>query len=65
MREHFSDAHPFMIIDFFRSCLIFVGSSPSRGDIFFLKSDTKLAFLYIHSNTLVSHVINLRGQDNL
>ena len=27
--------------------IIFVGSSPSQGDIFFLKSDTKWAFLYI------------------
>ena len=26
--------------------IIFVGSSPSQGDIFFLKSDIKWAFLY-------------------
>ena len=41
----------------------FVGSSPSRGDFFFLKSDTKWAF-FVHSDTLESHVINFRGQDN-
>ena len=27
--------------------IIFVGSSPSQGDIFFLKSDIKWAFSYI------------------
>ena len=35
MREHFPDAHPVIDIDLLRSCLIFVGSSPSQGDIFF------------------------------
>ena len=43
--------------------IIFVGSSPTQGDIFFLKSDTKWAFL--HSNTLEICLINLRGQDSL
>ena len=42
----------------------FVGSSPSWGDFFFLKSYTKWSF-FIYSNILESHVINLRGQDNL
>ena len=42
----------------------FVGSSPTRGNIFFLKSDLNRAF-FIHSNTLESHVIYLRGQENL
>ena len=46
--------------DFFRSCLIFVGSSPTWGDIFFLKSDIKWAF-----SSLESYVINLNGQNNL
>ena len=46
--------------DFFSYCLIFVGSSPTWGDIFFLKSYTKWSF-FIHSNVLESLVINFRG----
>ena len=60
MREHFPDAHPVIDIDLLRSCLIFVGSSPSQGHIFFLKFDIKWAF-FIYSNTSESYVINLRG----
>ena len=38
-------SHSIMLdTDFFRFCLIFVGSSPSRGDTFFLKSDIKWVF---------------------
>ena len=41
----------------------FVGSSPTRGDFFFLKSDLNWPF-FSHSNTLESHVIK-EGQENL
>ena len=41
-----------------------MGSSPTGGDIFFLKSDLNWPF-FTYSNTLESHVINLRGQENL
>ena len=41
----------------------FVGSSPTRGDIFFLKSDLNWPF-FTHSNALESHVIK-KGQENL
>ena len=43
----FSSPSSKMDTDFFRSCLIFVGSSPTWGDIFLLKSDVKWAFSYI------------------
>ena len=42
----------------------FVGSSPTRGDISFLKSDLNWPYFTI-SNILESHIINLRGQGNL
>ena len=42
----FSSPSGKMDTDFFRSCLIFVGSSPTWGDIFFMKSDIKWAFLH-------------------
>ena len=60
----FTSRSVMMDTDFFRYCLIFVGSSPTWGDIFFLKSNIKWAF-FIYSNTLESYVISLRGQDNL
>ena len=41
----------------------FVGSSPTIGDIFFLKSDLNWPF-FTHSNTLESHVIK-EGQENI
>ncbi len=41
-------------IDFFRYCLIFVGSSPGWGDIFFMKSDIKWAsFMYSDTSDYV------------
>ena len=40
MRDGFGKMHC-------KKLIIFVGSSPSQGDIFFLKSDTKWALLYI------------------
>ena len=44
--------------------ITFVGSSLSQGDIFFLKSDLNWPF-FTYCNILESHVINLRGQENL
>ena len=41
----------------------FHGFEPQPRRFFFLKSDTKWAF-FVHSDTLESHVINFRGQDN-
>ena len=43
----FSSPSGKMDTDFFRSCLIFVGSSPTWGDLFFMKSDIKWAFSYM------------------
>ena len=40
--------------------ILFMGSSPSQEDIFFLKSDIKWAF-----SSLESYVININGQNNL
>ena len=37
---------------------LFVGSSPTQGDFFFMKSDIKWAF-FTYSNNLEIHVINL------
>ena len=42
----------------------FVGSSPTGGDIFFLKYDLNWPYFTIH-NILESHIINFRGQGNL
>ena len=39
----------------------FVGSSPTGGDIFFLKSDLNWPYFTI-SNILESHIINLKPQ---
>ena len=44
--------------------ITFVGSIPNQGDFFFLKSDLNWPF-FTYSDTLESHVINLRGQENL
>ena len=41
-----------------------MGSSPTGGDFFFLKSDLNWPYFTI-SNILESHIINLRGQGNL
>ena len=40
----------------------FVGSSPTGGDIFFLKSDLNWPYFTI-SNILESHIINLKPQN--
>ena len=42
----------------------FRGFEPHPRRYFFQKSDVNWAF-FIHANTLESHVINLRGQENL
>ena len=41
----------------------FVGSSPTGGDIFFLKSDLNWPYFTI-SNILESHIINLKPQNS-
>ena len=43
---------------------LFVGSSPTQGE-FFVWILVSNGLFFIYSNTLKSHLINLRGQDNL